>query len=52
MNDLHFYSTEEYQLKRVEFIIKNLTTPVEKFNPFSQSPVIKNYIYYEKPVKL
>ena len=49
---MHIYSEEEYVKKLKVIIKKRITTPVSIDSTILKNNVIKNYIYYDKTVKI
>lgn len=49
---MHIYSEEEYSEKFKVMIKKKIVTPVFMDGTVHKSNVIKNYVYYDKTVKI
>jgi len=49
---MHIYTNEEYLNKQKIFIKENLKPTINAKYCEKNSHVLKNYIYYEKPIKI
>ena len=49
---MHIYSQEEFEKKQLDFVKKNIYKPVMPAQYCAKKNIIKNYIYYDEPIKL
>lgn len=49
---MHIYTNEEYDKKQKQFIQKNAFDASFLTGVYLKPAVIKNYIYYDEPVKI
>ena len=52
MRDMQIYTNEEYLNKQKEYVLKNAFNASYLTGKFSKKSVVKNYIYYDVPIKI
>lgn len=49
---MRFYTLDDFFIRQKKYITDNLMKPVRGVTENTSTSVIKNYVYYDKPVKI